>query len=53
MRHIARRLASLIACLLLAASFAVTLPGCNAVEGAGKDLQEASENTREAFSNDD
>ncbi|MBX3353316.1 MAG: hypothetical protein KF684_10340 [Phycisphaeraceae bacterium] len=31
------------------ALFAVAFTGCNAVDGAGKDLQEASENTKKAF----
>ena len=37
-----------IAALALAA-FAVCLTACNTVSGAGKDLQEASENTSEAI----
>lgn len=31
------------------ALFAVAFTGCNAVDGAGQDLQEASENTKKAF----
>jgi len=30
----------------------LTLVGCNTVEGMGEDLQETSENTKEAISND-
>lgn len=32
-----------------AAAFTFALAGCNAVSGAGKDLQEASDNTSEAI----
>ncbi len=53
MRQATRRFAALLGTFVLSASFLALLPGCNAVEGAGKDLQEASENTKEAFSNDD
>lgn len=46
----------LIVALLAAAGLAMTgasLTGCNAVEGLGEDLQESSQNVRDAVSNDD
>lgn len=38
-----------LATLALSAS-ALTFAGCNTVSGAGEDLQEASDNTRDAIS---
>ena len=47
-----RLIAALIAAGCLAAAGA-SLSGCNTVEGAGEDLQEASQNVRDAFDGDD
>ena len=47
---------NLVAALLAAGCLAVagvSLTGCNTVEGAGEDLQEASQNVRDAFDGDD
>lgn len=37
--------------LILSLGFVALAAACNTVEGAGKDLQEASQNTKEALSN--
>jgi predicted small secreted protein len=39
------------ALLLLSLGLVALSAACNTVEGAGKDLQEASQNTKEALSN--
>lgn len=37
--------------LSLAGAAALAVSGCNTVEGAGKDLQETSQNVKDAISN--
>lgn len=46
-----RAIARQTVAVLALAAFAVCLTACNTVAGAGKDLQEASENTSEAIDN--
>lgn len=43
----------LIAGTVAAAMMALTVAGCNTVKGAGQDLEEASDNVKEALSGDD
>jgi predicted small secreted protein len=45
------RIVKLTLASFVLAVLGLALTGCNAVEGAGKDLQEASQNTKEALSN--
>ena len=49
MSAIRTTLTTLFFTLALALATPFTLTGCNTVEGAGEDLQEASENTEEAI----
>ena len=44
------RIVKLALASFVLAVLGLALAGCNAVEGAGKDLQEASQNTKEALS---
>ncbi len=46
-----RRLLAALNCVLFLLAAPLALTGCNTVSGAGKDLQEASENTAEAIDN--
>ncbi|MEO0483075.1 MAG: entericidin [Planctomycetota bacterium] len=47
------RVAALVLGSALGLGMTATLSGCNAVEGLGEDLQESSENVREAVRDDE
>ncbi|MEL7472933.1 MAG: entericidin [Planctomycetota bacterium] len=47
-----QRLATVL-CIGAVGVVGVTLTGCNAVEGLGEDLQESSQNVKDAASGDD